>query len=318
MAMRIVGRVLKRWAESRRASLGRWRRSALGLAVGAVSLSACVGADDGRSGAPGDDPARSPTPTGSARIVSLVPSLTEIVIALGAVDHLVARTDYDTDPSVVDLPSVGGGLDPNLEALVGLRAELVLMPGVQDTPALVDRLAGLGIAAMVLETETVDDLHSAVLEIGQRLGRSTQADSLNASIRAGLDEVRARVADRPAVSVMYVVWGDPPMTAGPGTFVDEVIQIAGGRNVFDDAPIQWPTVGFETIVDRSPEVIVWPRGEVGGTDLDEIAQRPGWRDVAAIRAGRVVFVDADLFNRPGPGVVQAARELARRLHPDAF
>jgi iron complex transport system substrate-binding protein len=117
---------------------------------------------------------------------------------------------------------------------------------------------------------------------------------------------------------MYVVWGDPPMTAGARTFVDEVIRIAGGRNVFDDAPIQWPTVGFEAIVERSPEVIIWPHGEVGGADLDEIAERPGWRDVAAIQARRVVFVDADLFNRPGPGVVEAARELARRLHPDAF
>lgn len=303
MAMRVAGRVLKKW-------------TGYVLAVCAVSLSACVGADDGgQGGAPEYDAALRSASVDSARVVSLVPSLTEIVIALGAAEHLVARTDYDTDPAVVDLPSIGGGLDPNLEALVGLGAELVLMPGVQDTPALVDRLAALGITAMVLETETVDDLHVAVREIAQRLGRPAQGDSLNAVIRAGLDEVRARVADRPAVPVLYVVWGDPPMTAGPHTFVDEVIRIAGGRNVFDDAPIQWPTVGFEAIVDRSPEVIIWPRGEVGGADLDEIAERPGWRDVAAIRAGRIVFVDADLFNRPGPGVVRAARELARRLHP---
>jgi iron complex transport system substrate-binding protein len=246
-----------------------------------------------------------------------VPSLTEIVLALGAVDQLVARTDYDTDPSVIVLPSVGGGLDPNLEALVGLGVDLVLMPGVRDTPALVDRLASLGIEGMVLETETVDDLYGAIAEIGARLARPTRADSLSAAIRTGLDEVRARVAGRPPVAVMYVVWGDPPMTAGPRTFVDEVIRIAGGRNVFDDAAIQWPTVGFEAIVDRAPEVIIWPQGEVSEVDREQIAQRPGWRDVSAVQAGRIVFVDADLFNRPGPGVVEAARELARRLHPDA-
>jgi iron complex transport system substrate-binding protein len=284
--------------------------------------SACQGADreGGETGNPDAGPERAAPepPAAEVRIVSLIPSLSEIVVALGAADQLVARTDYDTDPLLVDLPSVGGGLDPNLEALVGLGAELVLMPGVRETPGLVERLADFGIEGWVLETETVDDLLEAVTEIGSRLDRRGPADSLRSAIQAGLDEVRTRVEGRPPVSVMYVVWGDPPMTAGARTFVDEVIRIAGGRNVFDDSPIQWPTVGFEAIVDRAPDMIIWPRGEVGSADLDQIAQRPGWRDVAAVQARRVIFVDADLFNRPGPGVVEAARELARRLHPDAF
>jgi len=301
----------------------RWPRRVTPWAVCLVAFSACQGGDrEGRD--PGNSEARpetvaaEPPRAAAVRVVSLIPSLSEIVVALGAADQLVARTDYDTDPALADLPSVGGGLDPNLEALVGLGAELVLMPGVRETPALVGRLADFGIEGWVLETETIDDLLDAVTEIGARLDRRGPADSLRAAIQAGLDDVRGRVEGRPPVSVMYVVWGDPPMTAGSRTFVDEVIRIAGGRNVFGDSPIQWPTVGFEAIVDRAPDMIIWPRGEVGGADLDQIAQRPGWRDVAAVQARRVIFVDADLFNRPGPGVVEAARELARRLHPDAF
>ena len=300
----------------------RWPHRVGPWAMCVLVLSACQGSDrDGRdSGTPDARPERTATepPVADVRIVSLIPSLSEIVVALGAADQLVARTDFDTDPALVDLPSIGGGLDPNLEALVGLGAELVLMPGVRETPALVDRLADFGIEGWVLETETIDDLLEAVTEIGARLDRRGPADSLRTAIQAGLDEVRGRVGDRPSVPVMYVVWGDPPMTAGPRTFVDEVIRIAGGRNVFDDSPIQWPTVGFEAIVDRAPELIIWPRGEVGGADLDQIVQRPGWRDVAAVQARRIIFVNADLFNRPGPGVVEAARQLARRLHPDVF
>lgn len=254
----------------------------------------------------------------SLRVVSLIPSLTEIVVALGATPQLVARTDYDTDPALGALPSIGGGLDPSLETLVGLDVDLVLMPGVRDTPALVDRLASLGIESMVLETETVADLYHASEAIGARLDRVARADSMNASIEEALARVESRIEGRARVPVMYVVWGEPPMTAGPRTYVDELIRIAGGRNVFDDAPLQWPTVSFEAIVDRAPEVIIWPRGEVNATNLDDLAARPGWRDVSAIQAGRVLLVDADLFNRPGPGVVEAARLLARRLHPGAF
>lgn len=249
------------------------------------------------------------------RMVSLVPSLAELVVALGAGDALVGRTDYDTHPDIVALPSVGGGLDPSLEALVELEVDVVLMPEGQEMPELAARLSDLGISATGFRTETVGNLFESIARIGTLTGREEAADSLAERIARRLEEVRSGVADRDPVSVMYVVWSDPPQTTAGGTYIDELIALAGGRNVFADAPTRWPTVGYESIVRRNPSVIVWPRGADSGVSLEVVQRMPGWRDLDAVQAGRVVFVDSDRFNRPGPELPDAAMELAQALHP---
>jgi len=254
--------------------------------------------------------------SGALRTVSMVPSLAELIIAIGAGEHLVARTDYDTHPMLLDRPSIGGGLDPNLETLVGLGATVVLLAAGQDTPALQERLASVGIQGVPFQTQSIQDIYSSIRTLGVMFERETAADSLSAYIADELQAVQSRVAGREPVSVLYVVWPDPPMTVGPGAFVDEVISLAGGRNVFEDSTIEWPTVGFESIVDRDPDVVLWPQGEVTIGNVDRLRSTPGWRDVRAVQEGRVELVDADLFNRPGPNVVEAARALARLLHPD--
>ena len=127
-----------------------------------------------------------------------------------------------------------------------------------------------------------------------------------------------RSAGRAAVSVMYVIWSDPPMTTAAGSYVDELITIAGGRNVFADAPMRWPSVGYESIVRRNPSVLVWPRGATSELTVELIRDMPGWRDLEAVQSGRIVFVDSDRFNRPGPDLAQAAADLARALHPEVF
>ena len=252
------------------------------------------------------------------RVVALVPSLTELVVALGESEHLVARTDFDTDPGTAGLPSVGGGLDPSLEQIVALEIDLVLMAEGRDSPALRRRLEALGARVEAFPVQSIEDIHDSIERLGALFDAVRAADSLSGAIADELDEVRGRVANLPVVDVVYVVWSDPPMTTGGGTFVDEVIRIAGGRNVFEDAPVEWPTVGFESIVERSPDAVIWPRGEIKPENLDRLKSVPGWRDVRAVQEGRVVLVDANLFNRPGPGVAIAARRLAEALHPGAF
>ena len=125
--------------------------------------------------------------------------------------------------------------------------------------------------------------------------------------------VSESTAGREHPSIYYVVWHDQPTTAGPATFINELIEIAGGRNVFADAPAQWPQVSLETIVSRQPDVIVLPSGDDQTLDLRRLRARVGWRDLRAVREGRVIHVDAELFNRPGPRVAEAARQLAQLL-----
>jgi iron complex transport system substrate-binding protein len=251
----------------------------------------------------------------AARIVSLLPSVTEILVALGAGDRLVARTDYDTDPTLALLPSVGGGLNPSLERLTLLRPDLVV--GWSGDHSL-DELARHGVLVYRPQSQTLADVRCTMLRLGRALGLETAADSLTGAIDGELAGVRRAVQGRPRPSVFYVVWFDPPMTAGPGTFLDELIDIAGGQNVFADAPSPWPTVSLEGIVRRQPAVVIVPRGERGAERSAGLRTTPGWRDLRAVRAGRVIEVDADVFNRPGPRVGKAARTLARLLHPEAF
>jgi iron complex transport system substrate-binding protein len=255
--------------------------------------------------------------TTGPRIVAMVPSLSELVIAMGAGAHLVARTDHDTDPASSHLPSVGGGLDPSLEVLVALDVDVVLTTSARETAALAQRLGDLGIETRVLPTNTLEDVFAAIESLGALLDVEEAADSLSRSLKDGLTEVSERVAGLPAVTALYVVWYDPPMTTGGGTFIDDLMGVAGGANVFADLPAAWPNVGFESIVARNPDVVLWPAGEA--EDLVGFVQSlPGWRDLPAVRAGRVAFVDARALNRPGPGLVESARVLARALHPEVF
>ncbi len=280
-----------------------------------TSMAACGNSSDAL---PGSDAAPMQPMDDVARIVSLVPSLAELVIAIGAEERLVARTDYDTHPAVADLPSIGGGLDPSLEALVGLDIDVVLMPEGENMPALAARLGELGISAVGFRTETVDDLYDSIERLGVLVDRTVPATTLSDDIAQRLRYISEVIGARPLVSVMYVIWSDPPMTTAAGSYIDEVISIAGGYNVFSDAPMRWPTVGFESMVRRNPSVIIWPRGADSELTLDAVRDMPGWRDLEAVQNGRIVFVDSDRFNRPGPGLADAAMDLARALHPSAF
>ena len=296
-----------RWRSVPRAHVARgWRVRSFALLVGL----ACLACGE-RAQAPSSADVR-------PRLVALVPSLTELVTALGEAEHLVARSDFDTDPAAVGLPSVGGGLDPSLETIVALDIDLVLVAEGRESPTLRERLEETGVQVAGFPVQTIDDVHRSIERLGVLLDAPHAADSLSRAIAARLEDVRRAVSDRPPVDVLYVVWSDPPMTTGGGTFIDEIITIAGGRNVFHDAPTQWPTVGFEAIVARDPDVVIWPQGEMTVGNLDRLRSIPGWREVRAIQEGRVVLVDGNLFNRPGPSMVAAARSLAEALHPEAF
>lgn len=251
------------------------------------------------------------------RVVSLIPATTEMVQALGAGDRLAARTDYDHDPSLAHLPSVGQGLTPDLEWLLSIGTDLVVAWPDAQARSLVERLGTLGIPAYGASLDRLENVFRTIRHLGTLLDLEEAADSLVRSIESEFSEVRAAVADRERPRVLYLVWFDPPRTAGPGSFIDELIEIAGGENVFGDAAAAWPQVSVEAIVARDPDVIVLPYGE-SDASLHRVRAAPGWRDLRAVRDGRIYEVNADVFNRPGPRVGYLAREFARMLHPDLF
>jgi iron complex transport system substrate-binding protein len=296
----------------------RLRRAALAAAL--ALLGACGGAD-ARAGAPSaaaitltDDAGHTVTlPRPARRVVSLIPSANETLLALGAGDRLVGRTDFDRGPGLDTLPSVGGGLSPSLERIAALRPDLVI-GWETHKPQVRERLRELGIPVFAVRTEDTTDVFRTVRSLGRLTGRAAAADSLSARLRAELDAVRASVAGLPRPTVFFVVWNDPPMTAGPGTFISQVIGVAGGANVFADAAQPWPTVSMEEVVRRQPDAVVLPTGESGSPKTD--VRAPGWRELKALRGRGPILLPADLVNRPGPRIGEAARALRDALHPE--
>ena len=246
------------------------------------------------------------------RVFSVVPSLTESVSALDP-GVLVARTRFDRAPELAHLPSLGGAMQPNLEALAGLEPDLVIMWAGAFQRAVGERLTALDIPVYRADVQTIADVRSHLRRLGTLLGREERAAALVDSLDLGLEGVAAAVRGRERVDVYYSVWHDPPQTTGPGTFIDQVIEHAGGRNIFGDAARSWPRVSVEAILRRDPDALVITRNAPDAPGAPWL-EGPGWRELRAVRTGRYLLVDGDLFNRPGPRVAEAARRMAHFLH----
>jgi iron complex transport system substrate-binding protein len=248
-------------------------------------------------------------------VVSLVPSATDIVVGLGATGQLVGRTRYDTDPAVAHLPSVGGGLDPSLETLLSLHPDVVIVWGADGPAATRSMLEQAGVPTFAARSEDTTDVFTTTARLGRLLGRDSAAARLSERMRAELAAVRRSVAGRRSPTVFYVVATAPPTTAGPTTFIGQLIEVAGGRLLFADVAQLWPTVAIEEVVRRQPDVVVLPRGGDALGSPSALRGMAGWRELRAVREGRVVTVPAELMNRPGPRIGEAAALLRDALHP---
>jgi iron complex transport system substrate-binding protein len=251
------------------------------------------------------------------RVICLVPSATDLIVAMGLQSRLVGRTRYDKSPAIASVASVGGTIDPDLERVFALHPDLVL--AWEGTKGTAQRQAigahGIPLYAVALRDSAA--LFKTVNDLGTMLGSDSAAVQMATSLRAQLDSVKRSVAGLPRPTVLFAIWGDPPMTIGPRTFIAELIRIAGGRNVFDDASMDWPRVTVEEIVHRSPDVVILSVGEDSTRGAEALRRAPGWRTLPAVRNGHVVGVPADLTNRPGPLFGVAARAFRDAIHPEA-
>lgn len=233
------------------------------------------------------------------RIVSLVPSATRTLYDIGAGDALVGRTDYDTLGWARALPSVGQGLEPNMEALVALEPDLVIrFAGTQD-PRTPQRLDDLRIPHLAIRPDRVSDIYRITRKLGVVTGHEARADSLAAWIQGSLGRMADRAADLTPRRVAYVLGGTPPWVAGPGTYIDDVLSLAGGQNVFSDLDVLYSSVSPEQLRSRDIEIVLLANEGALDTSLT-----PGARSA----------VIGDVLEIPGPSVVEAAYRVAEVLH----
>ncbi len=251
------------------------------------------------------------------RIVSMVPSHTETVCALGACDRLVGRDALSDAPdAALAAPSLGTAFAPDLEALVAAAPDLVLGDAFTG---LAEALAPFGIAVYAGTPQRLDDLAPYFADLGALLGLDAEAAALAAEVAAGFDAVRAAVAELPRPTV-FVEIDATPYAAGPTSLVGAVVELAGGAHVVDAAQGDYPQIDPEYVVARDPEVILLMDAPYGVT-AEQVAARPGWSGLRAVRDGRVLelaMAEVDALSRPGPRLVEAAWAIARLLHPGRF
>ncbi|MGH7620318.1 MAG: ABC transporter substrate-binding protein, partial [Gemmatimonadaceae bacterium] len=174
----------------------------------------------------------------------------------------------------------------------------------------------LGIPAIVVKTEDTTDIFRAIATLGRVTARDSAATAVATSIRRDLDAVRRAAEGHTVPRVLYVVYDDPPMTAGPRTFIGELISLAGGRSIFADSSQLWPNVTMEAIVQRDPDLLIVPVGDSSPNPLERFRQLAGWRALRAVREGHVATVPADVVSRPSPIIGEAARVLLGAMHPE--
>ncbi len=256
--------------------------------------------------------------TPAQRVVSLVPASTDVLLALGASDRVVARTDYDQDPRLAAVPAVDNALTPSVEWIAQQRPDLVIAWPDRQTRTIVGRLIELGVPVYASHTESLADARKNMHDIGALLGLDSAAMHLVGALDSAMAAARAQVANLPRVSVLYLIGLDPPMAAGSGTFVNELIDVAGGANVVRASPTRWPELSVEDVLAKQPHVIV---AAVEAQSAEQVRSRlsasPGWRTLDAVRAGRVFVVDATRFNRPGPLLISAIHSLVVAIHPES-
>ena len=253
------------------------------------------------------------------RVISLAPSLTESVYALGLQDRLVADTDFcDYPPDAQKKPKVGGAINPSLEEIVALRPDLVLVTKSLNRLETVRALDSLGIPSYATDPHTVEEIVSSTERLAGVLGVPDAGAALGADLERHLADLRQRLSGLPPRHVLFVVWSDPLISAGKNTFIADALRLAGASSIVDSSQ-DWPQMSLEEVVRLQPDFLVFAEShsESGQSQFDLLAERPGWRGLEAVRNRRFAVI-SDAVNRPAPRIVSAIEDLARQLHPEAF
>jgi iron complex transport system substrate-binding protein len=259
---------------------------------------------------------------GPQRIVSLAPSNTEIVYALGLADRLVAVTDYDDyPPEVKQKPTIGGFSTPNIEVVVAMNPDLILATSIHKDKV-IPQLEARGLTIVGLNPKTVDEVMASITMVGRVTGKQKEAASLITGMQQRLKTVTAKTEGLKAEQrpgTFYVLWHNPLMTAGAGTLQNELIKMAGGANIAAGLT-NYADISLEAVLAANPDIIIAgdSMGKNQGQIFAVVSTDERLAETAARRSGRVYSIDANVVSRPGPRIVDGLEQFARFIHPELF
>ncbi|HWI52936.1 MAG TPA: ABC transporter substrate-binding protein [Symbiobacteriaceae bacterium] len=254
-------------------------------------------------------------PAEPKRIVSVAPANTEIVFALGKGGSLVGRSDFDNFPAeAASVPSIGGFMPPNYEKIIATKPDLLLLTGGSDE-ARNKLINEYKLNVFVVNPGTFAELYTSIKDLGVVLNAQDAAEKLAADMQGAVKEITdkvAKAASKP--KVFYEVWHEPLMTTGTGTYINEMISLAGGVNVGAEVK-GWAEISSELVAKANPDIIIASSAD----DLAQIKARQAWAGFKAVKDGKVILVgDPDQASRPGPRLVLALKWFAETIHPELF
>ena len=263
---------------------------------GAAAVIACRSSDSqGRTVLVDDLGHRVSLDAPARRIVSLAPAVTELLFAIGAGHRLAGRTRWcEYPPEAEAIPSVGDGLFPNVEIVAAREPDLVVMYASNSNATVIEQFSRMGIPALNVRFDALSDVPRAARILGEVAGRGEHADSLALHFEAWLDSTERAVRRQSPTRAAVVAWESPPIIIGAGSFLTELIRLAGGRNVFDDVDSPSATVSIETIASRNPDRII----AIGRSAVPELADRPEWQAVDAVNNREFIAVSGTEFGWP--------------------
>jgi iron complex transport system substrate-binding protein len=253
-----------------------------------------------------------------ARIVSLAPSITEMLFALELRDEIVGVTQFcDYPEAALTKPKIGASF-PNVEAIVAQRPDLVVGQQGFIRADVLSKLEQLKIPTFIMNAKTVEDILSHIQTMGRIVSRDAAASDLVAKLRQRIAAVKERLNGVPRLRVLYVLNSEPLITVGPGSFIHQVLELAGGINIAAASVLPYPRYNMEAVLKDDPEVLVFPIGTDEGIPESEQARWRQWTSLSAVKQNRYVKIPSVLLDRQGPRIVEGLEWLAGGLHPQRF
>lgn len=251
-------------------------------------------------------------------IASMAPSVTETLFEVGAGERVSGVTTADDyPPEVKEIETVGDYRQPNQEKIIALDTDLLFISFDHSTRSEAEKLEETtGTDVVVVNPRTVDEAIDSVGLVGEAAGSPEKAADVEQDLRGELDYIRQKVSGEPEPTVFYEIYPDPLQTAGPGSFIHDAIQLAGGKNVAANTGEAYPTYSEEKLIKADPAHYLY--GSLSGSTAGDIGDRAAYSSLGAVEEGNVTEIDDDLISRPGPRIVDGVRQIAKALHPEQF
>ena len=252
------------------------------------------------------------------RIISLAPSITEILFAIGLDEEIVGVTEFCDYPEKAKEKTVVGYAKPNIESIVALQPDLILAPKSFMRVDLLKKLEQLKVPTFILEPHTVEEIMAHIKLLGRMVGRAETANEQISLLRKDMTSLLELLKGRGRPSLLYVLNSDPLITVGPGSFIHHLIELAGGRNAAEEATTPYPRLTMEEVLRQNPDILLFPVGQFEGISQAEQDQWKRWETITAVKEGKLFQVPSDLLNRPGPRIIEGLKQLVRVLHPNVL